>query len=66
MEEYTKIVKLKYANGNHPRSQKEKNEIIEKAAKAYEAYLDALGFDWRDDPNSTNTPYRVEKLLLTI
>jgi GTP cyclohydrolase I len=64
MEEYTKTVKLKYANGNHPRSHKEKNEIIEKAAKAYEAYLDALGFDWRDDPNSTNTPHRVAKAFV--
>ncbi len=64
MEEYTKIVKLEYANGNYPRSQSEKEQIIERAAKAYEAYLDALGFDWRNDPNSTNTPYRVAKAFV--
>ena len=48
--------KLKYANGNHPRTDEEKHEIIENAAKAYEAYMDALGFDWRSDPNSADTP----------
>lgn len=64
MEEYTKEVKLKEANGNHPRTTEEKQAIIERAAKAYEAYLDALGFDWRDDPNSTGTPLRVAKAFV--
>ena len=56
--------KLKYANGNHPRMDEEKQEIIENAAKAYEAYMDALGFDWRSDPNSADTPRRVAKAFV--
>ena len=64
MLEYSKVVRLKFANGNHPHTEEEKVEIIEKAAKAYEAYLDALGFDWRNDPNSTNTPRRVAKAFV--
>ena len=54
-------IKLPFANGNHPRSDEEKQQIIENAAKAYEKYMDALGFDWRSDPNSADTPHRVAK-----
>jgi len=64
MDEYVKEVRIKYANGNHPHTHEEKQIIIERAAKAYEAYLDALGFDWRNDPNSTNTPMRVAKAFV--
>ena len=64
MSEYTKVVKLKEANSNHPRSTEEKQDIIKKAAAAYEIYLDALGFDWRDDPNSSGTPLRVAKAFV--
>ena len=64
MSENQKIVKLPHANGNHPRTEEEKRDIIQRAAKAYEAYLDALGFDWRNDPNSTNTPMRVAKAFV--
>lgn len=56
--------KLPYANGNHPRSEEEKEQIIEEAAKAYEAYMDALRFDWRSDPNSADTPRRVAKAFV--
>ena len=52
-------VKLPYANGNYPRTAEEKEQIIENAAAAYEKYMDALGFDWRSDPNSADTPRRV-------
>lgn len=57
-------VKLPNANGNVPRSDREKQTIIKRAAKAYEKYLDALGFDWRNDPNSSNTPMRVAKAFV--
>jgi len=57
--------KLQYANHNHPRTQAEIAELIEKGAKAYEIYLDALGFDWRNDPNSSDTPHRVAKAFVT-
>jgi GTP cyclohydrolase I len=57
-------IKLPNANGNAPRTEKEKQSIIKRAAKAYEKYLDALGFDWRNDPNSSNTPMRVAKAFV--
>ena len=41
-----------------------KEIIIEKAAAAYEKYMDALGFDWRNDPNSSDTPRRVAKAFV--
>ena len=61
---FENLAKLPYANGNHSRSEQEKQMIIARAAKAYEAYLDALGFDWRNDPNSANTPLRVAKAFV--
>ena len=57
-------IKLPYANGNAPRTEREKQAIIKRAAKAYEKYMDALGFDWRNDPNSDNTPMRVAKAFV--
>ena len=39
----------------------EKGDIIEAAAKHYGEFLKALGVDWRNDPNSDNTPRRVAK-----
>jgi GTP cyclohydrolase I len=58
-------MKLKYANHNHPHTPEEIDQLIERGAKAYELYLDSLGFDWRNDPNSSNTPYRVAKAFVT-
>ena len=58
------MTKLQFANGNHPRDDDEKQQIIENAAKAYEQYMDALGFDWRSDPNSADTPRRVAKAFV--
>jgi GTP cyclohydrolase I len=55
---------LQYANGNQPRTEEEKEIIIENAAAAYEQYMDALGFDWRNDPNSSDTPRRVAKAFV--
>ena len=55
---------LQYANQNRPRTPEEKENIINNAAKAYEGYMDALGFDWRNDPNSSNTPLRVAKAFV--
>jgi GTP cyclohydrolase I len=40
---------------------KEKERIIKKASDAYGKFLDALGCDWRNDPNSMETPRRVAK-----
>lgn len=52
------------ANGvveNFPLSDEQKRSMIDKAAKAYGEFLDALGCDWRNDPNSMETPMRVAK-----
>jgi len=52
---------LQEANGNIPRSNKEKQSMIEEAAKHYGKFLTALGFDWKADENSSGTPHRVAK-----
>ena len=39
----------------------DKQYIIEDAASAFGKFLDALGCDWRNDPNSSDTPMRVAK-----
>ena len=56
--------KLKHANGNHPLSENEKKLMINNAAKHYGNYMTALGFDWKDDPNSSDTPKRVAKAFV--
>ena len=42
-------------------SDAEKKEIIEEAAKHFGHFLEALGVDWQEDPNSSDTPHRVAK-----
>lgn len=39
----------------------EKHAIIEDAARAFGEFLTALGCDWENDPNSSDTPRRVAK-----
>jgi len=58
------MTKLKHANGNHPLTEQEKLKIIEEAAVHYGNYMTALGFDWREDPNSSDTPIRVAKAFV--
>lgn len=60
----TIITKLPTANGNMPLTEEEKLKVIDDAAAAYEKYLDALRIDWRNDPNSSNTPKRVAKAFV--
>tara|TARA_B110000285_G_scaffold104447_1_gene118893 strand:- start:1420 stop:2118 length:699 start_codon:yes stop_codon:yes gene_type:complete len=53
-----------FANGvaeGFPLSLQEKSDMIEDASKAFGDFLDALRCDWRNDPNSDNTPMRVAK-----
>lgn len=52
---------LTKANGNLPRTEEEKQQMIEQAAEYYGKFLNALGFDWKADPHSANTPKRVAK-----
>ena len=56
--------KLKYANGNVILSEEERQKMIEDAAEHYGKYMDALKIDWRNDPNSLDTPMRVAKAFV--
>ena len=58
------VVQTGFANGvapGFPLSDSEKQEMIQKASKAFGEFLDALKCDWRNDPNSMETPMRVAK-----
>ena len=53
-----------YANGTAPGipfTDREKEKMVEEAAEAFGQFLDALKVDWRNDPNSMDTPRRVAK-----
>lgn len=52
---------IKKCNGNIVRTEEEKQQMIEQAAEYYGKFLTALGFDWKADPHSANTPMRVSK-----
>ena len=57
-------VQMGFANGiayDHPLTDDQKEEMIKDATEAYGKFLDALKCDWRDDPNSMETPKRVAK-----
>jgi GTP cyclohydrolase I len=57
-------VKQGYANGiapGFPFTEEQKWEMVDKASDAYGKFLDALGCDWKNDPNSSDTPRRVAK-----
>jgi len=58
------MTKLKHANGNHPLTEQEKENMIQEAAEHYGNYMTALGFDWKQDPNSSDTPMRVAKAFV--
>lgn len=58
------LVKEGFANGtakSSPLTKSEKEDMIFKAEEAFGKFLDALKVDWRNDPNSDKTPYRVAK-----
>ena len=64
MSKDLELVRVGYANGvapGYPLSEKEKWAMVEEAAEAYGKFLDALGCEWRKDPNSEDTPRRVAK-----
>jgi GTP cyclohydrolase IA len=61
MSDRVKHSLLPTANSNIPRTEEEKQRIIDNATVAYENFLDALCIDWRNDPNSEGTPKRVAK-----
>ena len=57
-------VQIGFANGvapGFPLTEKEKWSMVDEAEDAYGKFLDALGCDWRNDTNSSDTPRRVAK-----
>ena len=52
---------LPKASSNTPLTEEQKDVVIKNATAAYEKFLEALGFDWKNDVNSDNTPHRVAK-----
>ena len=58
------MTKLKHANGNKPLTQEQKEKMIQEASEHYGRYMTALGFDWENDPNSSDTPMRVAKAFV--
>lgn len=52
---------IKKANSNLPRTQLEIDEMIEQASNFYGYFLEALGFDYKADPQTIDTPKRVAK-----
>ena len=64
IHEELEVVQEGFANGvapGFPLQQDEKDKMISEATKAYGEFLDALRCDWRNDPNSMETPKRVAK-----
>ena len=58
------VVQTGFANGvaeGFPLNNDEKLKMIDEAEAAYGQFLDALKCDWRNDPNSMETPRRVAK-----
>ena len=58
------LVKEGFANGvakDRPLTEDEKLDMICNAEEAFGKFLDALKVNWREDPNSDKTPYRVAK-----
>ncbi len=52
---------LKSANGSIERTEEEKQHMIAEAAMHYGRFLTAMGFDYKADENSKDTPMRVAK-----
>ena len=62
--ENIECVPVGYANGvaaGFPFTDREKESMINEAEEAFGKFLDALKCDWRNDPNSMETPRRVAK-----
>jgi GTP cyclohydrolase I len=64
LHEDLEVVPIGFANGvapGFPFTNIEKARMIDDAEEAYGKFLDALKCDWRNDPNSMETPRRVAK-----
>ena len=64
IHEELEVVQEGFANGvavGFPLNNDEKSIMINEAEKAFGEFLDALRCDWRNDPNSMETPRRIAK-----
>ena len=64
LHEDLEVVQTGFANGvapGFPLNNDEKAQMIDEAEEAFGKFLDALKCDWRNDPNSMETPRRVAK-----
>ena len=64
IHEQLEVVQEGFANGvapGFPFTDKEKQSMIDDAEIAFGAFLTALKCDWKNDPNSSETPRRVAK-----
>ena len=64
MSKKLEIAKIGMANGiasEKPLTDEQKQAMIERAAEKFGEFLDELECDWRNDPNSNDTPRRVAK-----
>lgn len=52
------------SNENRHLSEGEKLERIHKCAQKYGEFLTEMGFDWKNDPNMSDTPMRVSKAYI--
>jgi GTP cyclohydrolase I len=55
---------LKKSNGNLARTPEQVEQMIEKASEAYAQFLTAVGFDYKADRQTVDTPRRVAKAWL--
>lgn len=52
------------AGENKVLSQEEKEKMLKNVEVAFGNFLNALGYDWENDPNMKRTPYRVAKMYV--
>ena len=55
---------LSKSNGNVPRTEEEIENMIKEATVHYGKFLEAVGFDYKADPQTIDTPKRVSKAWL--
>lgn len=52
------------AGENKVLTEEGRKEMLRRAEEAYGKFLEALGYDWQNDPNLQRTPYRVAKMFV--
>jgi len=64
LNEKQEISKMNLSNPNITLSEDEKSKMVKQVSEKYSEVLDALKIDWKNDPNSKETPNRVAKALV--